>query len=86
MWTGDPLGYICKGCDASGRFYAHVSRLTGVWIVYVAPWACGLEGGLSFGEFETEEEAMDAADRYVVAHVDSDVASHVPMPIAQPSR
>jgi hypothetical protein len=29
VWTGAPLGYIRKGCDANGRFYAHVSRLTG---------------------------------------------------------
>ena len=71
MWTGDPLGYIRKGCDTTGRFYAHVSRLTGVWIVYVAPWGCGLEGGLSFGEFDTAEGAMDAADRHVVAYLES---------------
>ena len=35
-WTGGPGGYIRKGCDANGRFHAHVSRLTGTWIVY--PW------------------------------------------------
>lgn len=41
-----------------------------MWIVYVAPWACGLEGGLPFGRFDDVEEAW-TADRYVVAHVDT---------------
>lgn len=70
MWT-DSDGYIRKGYDADGRFVAHVSRLTGVWTVYVAPWGCGLDNGLTFGAFETDDEAMDAANRYVVAHLDS---------------
>ena len=74
-WTGGPGGYIRKGCDANGRFHAHVSRLTGTWIVYVAPWGSGLEGGLAFGRFDAVEEAMDAADRHVVAFLDSPAES-----------
>jgi hypothetical protein len=38
----------------------------------VAPWGCGPEGGLSFGRFDSENEAMDAADRCVVAHIDAE--------------
>lgn len=36
-----------------------VSRLTGVWIVYVAPRGCGPEGGLSFGRFDSEPSRHD---------------------------
>jgi hypothetical protein len=60
-WTRRPGGYVWDGCDTTGRFYAHVSRLTGVWIVCVAPLGCGPEGGLSFGRFDSENEAMDAS-------------------------
>ena len=72
VWDDD-RGYIRKGRDTSGRFYAHASQLTGEWYVYLAPWACGLAGGLSLGPFDDEGEAMDAADRHVAAQLDSDV-------------
>jgi hypothetical protein len=60
-WTRRPGGYVWDGRDTTGRFYAHVSRLTGAWIVYVTRWGCGPEGGLSFGRFDSEDEAMDAS-------------------------
>jgi len=70
VWTGAPLGYIRKGCDANGRFYAHVSRLTGR--VDRLRGAVGLwpRGRSPFGRFDDVEEAW-TADRYVVAHVDT---------------
>jgi hypothetical protein len=53
------------GRDATGRFYAHVTNISGPWTIYLAPWACGREGGLSAGRFEDAAEAMAEADRIV---------------------
>ncbi|MGH9251834.1 MAG: hypothetical protein ACRD0W_20295 [Acidimicrobiales bacterium] len=40
------------------------------WTIYLTPWACGRDGGLSLGPFEDAENAMATADRYVAAHLD----------------
>lgn len=60
------------GRDASERFYAHVTNISGPWTIYLAPWACGREGGLATGRFEDAAEAMAEADRLVAAHVEDD--------------
>lgn len=62
--------YIFDGRDAGGRFYAHVSNLSGDWTAYIAPWGCGLERGLALGPFDDAREAMAAADRHVAAHAE----------------
>jgi hypothetical protein len=69
-WTGESGSYIRRGTDANGRFYGHVSRLAGPWHANLPPWACGREGGLSIGPFDSEEAAMEAVDRHVVAYID----------------
>ena len=67
-WTERPGGYLWDARDAGGRFFAHVSRLTGDWYAYVTPWGSGVEGGASLGPFSSGEEAMAAADRHVADH------------------
>jgi len=50
--------------------HEHQRHLT----IYLAPWACGREGGLSTGRFEDATEAMAEADRSVVAQLAADDA------------
>jgi hypothetical protein len=59
------------GRDTTGRFYAYATNITGRWTMYLAPWACGREGGLATGPFEDATEAMAAAERYVAAHLNN---------------
>jgi hypothetical protein len=59
------------GRDATGRFYAYATNISGNWTIYLTPWACGREGGLALGPFKDAQEAMATADQYVVAYVDS---------------
>ena len=66
-----PGGSIYDGRDDTGRFYAHASQLSGDWTIYLAPWACGREGGLALGPFQDAGEAMATADQYVASHIDS---------------
>jgi hypothetical protein len=58
------------GRDATGRFYAYATNITGRWTIYLAPWACGRDGGLATGPFKDAKEAMATADRYVAVHID----------------
>jgi hypothetical protein len=60
------------GRDASGRFYGQVTNISGPWTIYLAPWACGRDGGLATGRFEEAGEAMAEADRIVAAHAEDD--------------
>ena len=57
------------GHDLSGRFYAYATNISGPWTIYLAPWACGREGGLATGRFEDAAEAMAEADRIVDAQL-----------------
>jgi len=57
------------GRDSSGRLYGHVTNISGRWKIYLAPWACGQEGGLATGPYEDRPAAMAAADEYVAAHL-----------------
>jgi hypothetical protein len=61
-----------EGRDTGGRFYAHATNISGCWTIYLAPWACGREGGLSLCPFEDAAAAMAAADEYVAAHLARD--------------
>jgi len=60
------------GRDASGRFYAQVTNISGPWTIYLAPWACGRKGGLATGPYEDASEAMAAADHIVAVYVGDD--------------
>jgi hypothetical protein len=57
------------GRDANGRFYAHPTNISGVWTIYLTPWAGGREGGLVTGPFEDAAAAMAAAEEYAAAHL-----------------
>jgi hypothetical protein len=61
-----------EGRDSSGRFYAHATNISGSWTIYLAPWACGRDGGLAMCSYKDATEAMAAADRYV-AEYDADI-------------
>ena len=58
------------GRDATGRHCGYVTNISGNWTIYLTPWACGRDGGLALGPFETAAEAMAAADEYVAAHAE----------------
>ena len=71
MWS-EPGGYVARrGYDASGRFYAQVQGQNGRYGVYFAPWAVSDSGGQRLDGFDTVEEAMEAADRYVAGYLDA---------------
>jgi hypothetical protein len=57
------------GRDATGRHYGYATNISGRWTIYLTPWACGREGGLTLGPFEDAAAAMTAADEYVAAHL-----------------
>jgi hypothetical protein len=46
-----------------------MGREIGRYGIYFAPWACGRPGGLWLDGFDTVDEAMDAADRYVAGYL-----------------
>jgi hypothetical protein len=70
VWTARGGGQSTfDGRDATGRFYAHATNISGRWTIYLAPWACGREGGLVLGPFEDAPDAMAAADEYAAAHL-----------------
>jgi hypothetical protein len=58
-----------EGRDAGGRFYAHATNISGSWTIYLAPWACGRDGGLALGSYRDAVAAMAAADEYVAAYL-----------------
>jgi hypothetical protein len=58
------------GRDTTGLFYAYATNISGRWRIYLAPWACGSDGGLALGSYKDAKEAMAAADRYVAEHAD----------------
>jgi hypothetical protein len=71
VWS-EPGGYVARrGCDATGRFYAQVQGHNGRYSVYFAPWAVNDGASQWLGGFETVEEAMEAADRYVAGYLDA---------------
>jgi hypothetical protein len=71
VWS-DRGGYVARrGCDASGRFYAQVQGHNGRYGIYFAPWAVSDRASQWLDGFETVEEAMAAADRYVAGHLDT---------------
>jgi hypothetical protein len=61
-----------EGRDPGGRFYAHGTNISGSWTIYLAPWACGRDGGLALGSYLDAREAMAAADEYVAAYLSSE--------------
>jgi hypothetical protein len=78
VWN-EPGGYVARrGHDATGRVYAQVQGHNGRYGVYFAPWAVGDGGSQWLGGFETVEEAMVAADRYVATYLDGSVAPPQP--------
>jgi hypothetical protein len=56
---------------ASRRAHAQVQGQNGRYGVYLAPWAVGDDGTQWLDGFETVEDAMAAADRYVAGHLDT---------------
>ena len=62
--------------SASGSLWRSKSSrsvaISGPWTIYLAPWACGRDGGLATGRFEEAGEAMAEADRIVAAHAEDD--------------
>jgi hypothetical protein len=56
-------------CDASGRHCGYVTNISGPWMIYVTPRACGRQGGLATGPYEDAAAAMAAADEYLAAHL-----------------
>ena len=71
MWS-EPGGYVARrGYDASGRFYAQVQGQNGRYGVYFAPWAVSDSSSQRLDGFDTVEEAMEAADRYVAGYLDA---------------
>jgi hypothetical protein len=71
VWS-EPGGYVArKGRDEVGRFYAQVQGANGRYGIYLAPWACGRDGGLWIDGFDTVDQAMAAADRYVAGYRDT---------------
>jgi hypothetical protein len=57
--------------DATGRFRAQVQGQNGRYGVYFAPWALSDGASQWLAGFDTVEEAMAAADRYVAGYLDS---------------
>ena len=67
VWS-EPGGYVARrGYDATGRFMCQVQGQNGRYGVYFAPWAVSDRGSQWLDGFETVEEAMEAAERYVTA-------------------
>jgi hypothetical protein len=71
VW-GEPGGYVARrGCDGNGGFYAQVQGHNGSYGIYFAPWAVSDDASQWLSGFETVEEAMAAADRYVAGYLDA---------------
>jgi hypothetical protein len=71
VWS-EPGGYVARrGHDATGRFFAQVQGHNGRYGVYFAPWAVSDDASQWLDGFESVEEAMAAADRYVAAPLDA---------------
>ena len=71
VWS-DPGGYVVRrGHDASGRFYAQVQGHNGRYGVYFAPWAVSDGASQWLDGFESVEDAMQAAGRYVAGYLDA---------------
>jgi hypothetical protein len=61
-----------EGDDGTGHAFAHVVRgWDGRWGAFIPAEASGYPNGLWLGGYEDPEDAMDAADRVVIAHVDA---------------
>jgi hypothetical protein len=61
-----------EGSDATGYSFAHVvPGWDGRWGAFVPVEACGYPDGLWLAGYDTPDEAMDAAHRVVIAHVDA---------------
>jgi hypothetical protein len=71
VWS-ETGGYVARrGHDATGRFYAQVQGQNGRYGIYFAPWAVNDAASQWRDGFETVEEAMEAADRYVAGSLDA---------------
>jgi hypothetical protein len=71
VWS-EPGGYVArKGRDEAGRFCAQVQGQNGRYGIYFAPWAVSDGASQWLGGFETADEAMAAADRYVAGYLDA---------------
>ena len=72
-WRSSHVGQRRAGFDVEGLEYAFVvRRATTAWDAYIHPIGCGDPKGVwLYGAWLTADEATDAADRYVVAYVDS---------------
>jgi hypothetical protein len=80
VWS-DRGGYVARrGCDASGRFYAQVQGRNGRYSVYFAPWAVSDDASQWLDGFETVDEAMAAADRYIADHAETPPCDSGPAP------
>lgn len=74
-WQVAQFGRRRIGCDTEGREYAFAIRALGVvdeWDAYIQPVGCGDPKGVWLrGGWADPADATEAADRYVVAYVDS---------------
>jgi hypothetical protein len=62
------------GRDVEEEVYAVIDRREGHWHLLLTDLGCGIRGGAWLPEtWHDAGDAMDAADRYVVAYVDVDV-------------
>jgi hypothetical protein len=52
-----------------GAPIARSGALLARWTIYLTPWACGRQGGLSIGPYEDAAAATAAADEMVAAHL-----------------
>ncbi|MGH9250050.1 MAG: hypothetical protein ACRD0W_11100 [Acidimicrobiales bacterium] len=72
VWS-ETGGYVARrGHDATGRLYAQVQGHNGRFGVYFHPRAVSDGASQWLDGFETVEDAMEAADRYVAGHLAND--------------
>jgi hypothetical protein len=71
-WTPKAFRDGWEGSDATGYVFAHVvPGWDGRWGAFIPTEASGYPDGLWLGGHPAPDEAMDAADRVVIAHVDA---------------